>query len=658
MGKEKKCNSGKKISSPGLRMLPAAALAIILYSCASMGTPSGGPVDEAPPRVVRMNPPDGSVNVSPERITIDFDELVTVRDAFSKVTVSPAGTAVPRVTSSGRRVNVNFIDTLLPNTTYTIDFGNAIEDNNEGNRLGNLRYSFSTGNTIDTLRISGMVLGAADLEPQQGVLVGVQPEGNDSLFITSPFLRMTRTDDRGRFVIRGLAEGAYRLYALRDANNDFRWDNPEEEMAFYPFAVRPSAEPVTVTDTVYNMATGLADSTRLRKAVRFLPDDLLLPMYKPSFRPQYIKSYQRIDSTRIDVVFNAPNLRMPEISLASGTYAGDWYFPEASKGNDTVSLWITSPEMIRRDSISLALKYICEKSPENFTTLSDTLLFVTKRLPAVGKGKKKEQRQERFLDISLPANLSGESPHASLSLAFSEPLAEIDSSRVRLEVMSDTVWKPVGREGWLRREAFSPRRVLVDYPWEYGSTYRLSVDSVAARGITGAANRPFMQTIKFRPEADFGLLDFRISGIPDSIPAFVELLNSSDKPVRRADVAGGRAVFRDLNPGEYYVRLTEDSNGDGIFTPGSYASERQPENVSYFPKKIRIRANWEREYSWDLNALAADRQKPEAIVSNKPERNRNERSQKAEEEEDDYFDPTANPFDPNRKKRRTTAGSY
>ena len=179
----------KKVAS--LELLPLSLLIVaILASCASIGNPSGGPRDEDPPRFVRANPAPNSVNVSRNRIDIEFDELVNVKDAFSKVVVSPPSKSTPRVSSLGRRVSVQFTDTLLPNTTYTIDFSNAIEDNNEANKLQGFSYTFSTGPEIDTLAISGMVLSADALEPQQGMLVWVFSNLSDTALTNLPFDRL------------------------------------------------------------------------------------------------------------------------------------------------------------------------------------------------------------------------------------------------------------------------------------------------------------------------------------------------------------------------------------------------------------------------------------------------------------------------------------
>lgn len=291
--------------------------ATLIASCASIGNPSGGPRDEDPPRFVRANPAPGSVNVDRKRIDIEFDELVNVKDAFQKVVVSPTSKSVPRVSSLGKKVTVQFNDSLLPNTTYTIDFSNSIEDNNENNKLQGFTYSFSTGPTLDTLQISGMVLSADALEPQQGMLVGVYSNLADSAFSTLPFERVAKTDDRGRFSVKGLAPGEYRIFALADVDNDYKRANPEEAMAFYDVTLIPTSERVTASDTVFNLLTGEADSVISRERTRFLPNDILLRSFQSNYKPQFLQKYERVDSTRISLIFNAPSDSLPHLEIVN-----------------------------------------------------------------------------------------------------------------------------------------------------------------------------------------------------------------------------------------------------------------------------------------------------------------------------------------------------
>ena len=169
-----------------LHTLPLAVIIILLYACASTGTPDGGPYDETPPKFVRATPEPNATNNKRKKVAIEFDEFIKIENAAEKVIISPPQTEMPEVKASGKRVLVEFFDTLRDNTTYTIDFGDAIVDNNEGNPMGNFSYAFSTGEIIDTMEVSGTVLNAQDLEPIKGIQVGLHSNLNDSAFTSLP----------------------------------------------------------------------------------------------------------------------------------------------------------------------------------------------------------------------------------------------------------------------------------------------------------------------------------------------------------------------------------------------------------------------------------------------------------------------------------------
>ena len=210
----------QKLKLKLLRIIPAVAVALVMAACASIGRPEGGPRDERPPEFVRSNPMPGARNVDRRTINILFNENVSLDDAFNKVVVSPVQTDVARVSSNGRRVTVQLMDSLQPNTTYTIDFADAIKDLNEGNVLDGFALDFSTGEKIDSLRISGIVLAAENLEPAQGIIVGAYSSMSDTAIRTSAPDRIARTNQYGQFTIRNLAPGAYRVYAMNDVNRD------------------------------------------------------------------------------------------------------------------------------------------------------------------------------------------------------------------------------------------------------------------------------------------------------------------------------------------------------------------------------------------------------------------------------------------------------
>lgn len=656
-------------------LFSAAAIAIsalILAACASMGTPSGGARDETPPRFVRANPPMGAVGVNrnTRRLTLDFDEIITVKDAFQKVVVSPVGAAVPRVSSNGRRIYVEFEDSLMANTTYTVDFADAIADNNEGNPLNGFFYTFSTGARIDSLEISGMVLGALDLEPKQGVLVGVYPDSgelSDSAFFRHPFERLARTDEKGRFTVPGLSPIPYRLYALNDLDADKKFANPEEDIAFLPHPITPSAERIETVDTILNLLNGSIDTIVSRMRTRFLPNDILLRMFNTGIRPQYLAKYERRDSTAIMFQFNAPSDRLPEIRIAGKTPN---LILERSATNDTLTYWLPR-NLATLDSLEVEASFLRPDSTGSLVWGTDLLEFNFKRPKAVPqkKKKKKEDQEDEQPKIIVPelsvslSNAGTQEVYRPLNLTFPVPLARLDTAAFILEEKVDTLWKPVKNPYRIvAADTLNPRRFQLDYPWEFAKSYRLSADSASAEGLYGQVMKSLSSEFKTKSREDYSSLIFTLSGISPQESLFVELLGSSGDPVRRAKVVGSKAEFFYLDPGTYYARLVEDFDGDGLFTTGflpdpadSDTPPRLPEAAYYYPKKINIKQNWDIDQDWNPFETPVDTQKPASILKNKPKDRRGNQQNQQTEEEDEVFDPTVNPFDPKDAKRKKAA---
>lgn len=668
-------------SSP--RKICAGAVAtlaglFLLGSCANIGTPSGGPRDEDPPLFVSGNPAPGSLNVNKTKIVLTFNELINVKDALQKVVVSPVSKSVPRVTSQGKRVTIEF-DSLAPNTTYTVDFADAIEDNNEGNPLQGFTYTFSTGTELDSLRISGRVLGARDMEPRQGILVGVhfpwtdtrQP---DTTFAKTRMLRVAKTDDRGRFTIRGLAPGEYRVFALDDKDGDYAYSSAEEDIAFMDATVTPSASPGVAMDTIFDKLTGKIDTVRGRARTLFTPNDLVLRTFNSGLRQQYITKYERQDSTRIFLKFNTDCDSLPRVRLLGlhpDTYIGTL---ERSQKLDSLVWWLT-PELMRVDSLKMIVDYVRTDRNFNPEAVSDTLNFFTKRLP-VPKKKKNEKRVNISAADSIAAITTSfkmltqaqQDVHLPLQFEVPAPLERFDSTAIHLSMMVDSVYVPVPKSFLFSRPVPGNSRLFsVDYEWDYGGKYRLAIDSLAAVDIYGKPSRPLQHDFTVKESGEYCSLLFHLSGLPAGTPAFVELLNGSDAVVRSERVENSEVFFPFLTPGKYYARAVIDVNGNGEYDTGNYELRLQPELAYYYPKALNVKKNWDKEEVWNLWELPVDMMKPLQITKNKPaadKRARNKRNDGSEtdEEEEDYFDPTANPFDPNdkaaKRRRNRTAGSY
>lgn len=659
----------KKMLHNTHKILIGMASALLFAACANVGNPSGGPRDEDPPYLISANPGQGARDVKRTRLSLTFNEIVNVKDAFQKVVVSPAARP-PKVSANGRRVTIDF-DSLRPNTTYTIDFADAIEDNTESNKLRNFAYTFSTGPDLDTLRIAGRVLGSRDLEPRPGMLVGVHrnlPDSvmiADSIFMKTPLLRVAKADDRGRFVIRGLAPGDYRVFALMDNDGDFMFSSDQEEMGFYDVAVTPYTESTEAIDSIYNKL-GQVDTVIRRQRTRYLPNDVLLRTFVSNRRPQYVARSERNDSNRLFIKLNAPMTKLPSMRILGqeGKFPG---IIESRPELDSITVWLPK-ELASRDSVMMAIDYTRLERGKAPAQITDTLKFIRKRMP-VPKKKKKERKLSVADSLALITtsfkieNTSGHEVWDVVRLEAPTPLVRLDTTKIHLQEMKDSVWIDVkGPLKVYRPDSVAPRILAVDYNWDYDRKYKLVVDTLAGTDIYGLVTRPLEQEITTKAAADYCTLTLNITGMEQGVPAFAELLDTSDKVVRTAVVQNGRAFFPFLAAGKYYVRLIEDYNGNGVYDTGDYETGLQPDLAYYYPKVINIKKNWDKEEAWDLFGTAIDMMKPQAILKNKPEQDKRSRAKKGDkeeeydEEDEDYFDPTANPFDPNDRQRRRERG--
>ncbi|MBD5251989.1 MAG: hypothetical protein HDS49_03000 [Bacteroides sp.] len=633
-----------------LRLLLALPLALAVAACANMGRPEGGPRDELPPVYVRSNPALGQLNFSGNKITVDFDENIALDDAMNKIVVSPAQKTTPAISSNGRRVTIELRDTLQPNTTYTVDFADAVKDLNEGNVLDGFAIDFSTGETLDSLCISGMVFEAETLEPAQGMLVGVYSNLSDTAITTLPLERITKTNQLGQFTLRNLKEGTYRVFALNDVNRDYHWDR-SEDIAFYDVTVSPSSEPMTVTDTLVR-ANGLRDSLVTREATRFLPDDLLLTWFNEGYAAQYLKDYKRPERNKITFQFGAKADTLPILRLINthraGDEADDWSVLVASPTLDTLTYWITDTTLSALDSITLEARYQRTDTNDLLSWTTDTLRFNFREPRKKQEKKKKHDEEADTVPPPVPHTslsvTSGNSQELNAGLRFTSqvPIARLDTSAIHLEVLIDTIWYQMMRPSFTLSSPLQPMAYSAPYDWEEDTKYRLTIDSAAVVDIYGLDNDKLVHEFTTRKSDDYSSVRFDITGL-DSRPAIVQLMTSADKPVASAPVVNGVADVQYLSPGTYYAKLFVDSNGDGLWTTGSLLDSIQPEEVYYFPKKLTLKKNWTIEQSWDINELPIDQQKPREIIKNKPKRRKGERDEYSgssadDEEEDPFFD--------------------
>ena len=638
--------------------------AAVMYSCANIGNPSGGPIDKTPPIFMRSNPTPNAVNVKDRKIEILFDEIVTLKDPSTKIIVSPAQTEMPRMSALGRKVTVELVDSLLPNTTYTIDFSNSIQDNNEGNAIDNFAFAFSTGSVIDSMRVSGYVLDSRTLEPMQSVVVGLQSNLADSAFHKEKLQRVALTNDRGQFTIRNVSPGSYHIFALKDLDRDYKFGNPTEDIAFLDSIIVPSIGTREAADTVYN---DLNEIDTIMRATRpaYFPNDILLSMFNEDRKSQYLANNLRVDSTRISLTFAAASDTLPSLNIVGRNDVPDqWYTLERSQTNDTLTYWIRPPHLVSADTLMVAATYLRTDTASNLSWGTDTLKFTFQRQKAKKKKKNEETdslEQIRFMELHPLANGTQE-VYAPLLLQTGTPIERYSREAFHLQrkLQNDTIFYPAEIKSIALRDSTLNRRDLVlKVDWEPGAAYTLTVDSLAMTDIYGLQTKPLKVDFNVRKMEEYGNIVFNITAVRDS--AIVELLDGTEKIVLRAPVKNHRAELLNLLPGKYYARLFIDRNGNGKYDTGNYDMHLQPEETVYYPGAINLKKNWDVEQTWDIYATPIDKQKPEAIKKNKPERKKwekvNTEKTETDEDEENGFSDFSNPNDPN-QRNSNNFGNY
>lgn len=629
------------------QLLYLVFLFLLATACANPGSgPDGGPYDEELPYVVSTTPASGDSGVKGRRVTLQFNEFIKLENASEKVTVSPPQIEMPDILTSGKRITVTLNDSLRPNTTYTIDFSDAIEDNNEGNPMGNYTFFFSTGRTVDTLEVGGHVLAAEDLEPIKGILVGLHSDTTDSAFRTRPFDRVARTDGSGRFSIKGVAPGRYRIYALNDGDGDFRFTQKSEMIAFGRESISPSFFQDTRYDTLWR-DTVHYDTIVARPFTHFTPDDVVLRAFKEVNPVRHLLKTEYPVPEQFTIFFTAPSTHVPEVRGLN--FDASKLLPRISSGNDTLTFWVADTLLVRQDTLTLALTY--EES--NDSTLELSLRTDTLELsPKLTWAKRDKQRQEEWEEweknrekalkndrpfneepptvwIKLTPRIERPlAPDQNPVLVIDEPLARFDTSGVHLRLIVDSTETeaPYLLEPLPGRD-FSFRLMG---EWRPGQQYVIVVDSAAMTSVFGHRNRRMEQKFNIAKDDEFGSFFVNVQGLDSDTTAIVELLDGRGKVVRRCRAPQGRADFFYLKPGDYYLRLLLDRDGDGMWTTGEFETGLPPEEVYYNPVKFNVRARWDIEQDWNFRTLPLTEQKPAELIKQKADPKKTVKNRNAE----------------------------
>lgn len=621
------------INNHGRQWILLCLLTIMFVGCARMGNPDGGWYDEKPPIVVGSTPKDKETRVDTKKIRIFFDEFIKVDNPTENVIISPPQMEMPDIKGAGKQILINLKDSLLPNTTYTIDFSDAISDNNEGNPLGNYTYSFSTGESIDTLEVSGYVLEAENLEPIKGILVGLYSQMEDSTFRTSPMLRVARTDSRGHFIIKGIAAGSYRIYALQDADGNYQYSQKSEKIAFNHDIITPSSKPDVRQDTIWRDTLHINDIKRVGYT-HFLPDDIVLRAFTPIITDRYLIKTERAEADHFTFYFSYGDEQLPHIK---GLNFDEWeaFVVASNETNDTVTYWLRDTTLVNQDTLRMEVQYLMTDTLGELVSKTDTLEMLSKQPYAKRlkqkqkeydewakeqeKAKKKGQPYDSIMPtqplkmkIDAPSQLD---PDKSIRLTSPCPLAVADSSMIHLYSKHDSLWY----ESYFLFHQLNTLDYELIGEWHPTIEYSLEIDSAAFIDIYGNVSKATKNGFGVRSEDAYSTILITLPSM-DGKNAIVQLLTSSDGVFKETKTNNGQAEFYYVKPGDYYMRMFIDENDNGKWDTGDFDQDLQPETVYYYPDVLQCKAKWDLTETWNPIAKETFRQKPEKITKQKPDK--------------------------------------
>lgn len=515
---------------------------LLLNSCAIQVPPGGGEKDIIPPKLIKAEPPNYSTGFKGHDFKLDFDEYITLNDLSNQLIVSPLLKNAPEVHVRKKSLLVHISDTLMENTTYTINFGQGIADNNEGNKLSNFQYVFSTGSIIDSSEVKGRIIRAFDLKPEKGALALLYKSNSDSLpFLERP-LYFSQANDSGEFNVRNITPGNYKIIGLKDSDGNYIYTPALEGIAFKSELIAANSEKINLS--IFNETPKL-----------FLQ-----------------KAYSEY-SGKVVLAFSAPADTL-KIRFLSDTSILKVYSIQYSKLKDSISIWY---ENLNADTLSFYF---------DNTEVKDTI--VTRLFKGVkeNRGKKSVSliisdgnRQSTVQDLYLPFFFN--SNHPLVSASFEKVVFLEDSVPVipQFEFLDSL-----------------HMNMQLKFPWKSKKKYSLYLPSSIFKDFYGLYNDSMVFTFTTRSETDYGSVKLNLTGAT-GIPKIIQLVDESGTSVFRefSSEQDTTYLFSNLEARLYKIKLIYDRNRNGKWDTGNYLKKIQPEEVEFYQEKITVRSNWDVE---------------------------------------------------------------
>jgi len=521
--------------------------ALLIFGCASMQKPQGGPKDRTPPKLLKATPPNMTRNFTAKQIRLEFDEYFSLKNQIQEITISPATDKAPIFKTSKKSLVVDFKDTLQKNTTYVINFGKSIADLNEGNVLTNFTYVFSTGPHIDSLSVSGNVQNLMSQEKDKDVTVMLFPLSKDTLWGKKKPTIFAATDSSGNFSLNNLHDGDYRIYALKEKAPNRIYDKDDELVAFQTATIHLKKDTANIHLNLFKQE----------------PDKFRL-------------AERRFDTDgKMFFVFNKP-VENPSVKILYPPALDAQKIVDFNKTRDTAFVYMKNMDF---DSIRVS--------------------FLQNAIPIDTVALRKSRKETFDRIISLQYNTTFDNKIKAgntLIVTTSSPIQTIDNSLITLNEDSTNV-----SNFTIAKDTATMRRLAFNYKWKANSRYQLIFNEGALTNIYGDKNKKFLKLFQLDKPDNYGPLTLKMT-VPDTSKGYViELLDDQKNAVRRDPILkSGNVVYKNYPVGKYYVRIIYDDNKNGKWDSGNVKKRIQPENIWVYPKQITLRSNWEAEEPIDI----------------------------------------------------------
>ena len=560
--------------------------------------------------MLMSKPAPNSKSFDGKQIVLTFDENIQVKDADQKFVMSPPILPAPKVDAHGQVLTVRIDEKVefMPNTTYTLDFSDCVSDLNEGNIIEGFTFSFSTGESQDSMMISGNVYDAAKLEPLSGIYVLLHSNLSDTAFQKVSPIRIAKTDDRGRFEVKNVpAQMNYRLYVLDDQNRNFLYDQKGLELiAWYDSILKPSYEIRQVfdsvrIDTLYNSVdtTEWVFEKRTRDTLVYTPDSLVLYAFAEDRYDQYIVKDSRSERNKITLNFNNKMQTHPKISFVGQDSTISHATVEYSQYNDTVVVWMTDTTVYKKDSVVISVTYPVLDTLNNMVLKSDTLEMWHYEKKDTKKSSRKErdnkQKREKTPTLKL-STAQSIGVYGMLTISSPTPLKTVEWDSIELFHKVDSLFEKVDFSVYEDTINLKVKRLKAK--WEPGEQYKLVVDSAAVYDVYDMPADASEYAFSVTSLDKYGTLYINVDSVPKN--SLLQLV-MKDEVLRQNYVPdNGKVAFRYLKPGEYMIRLLLDDNRNGKWDSGDFEKRVQPEQFIYYMEKVAVRANWEIKVDFEV----------------------------------------------------------